>query len=359
MNKFLGKLGLAGMLAFLTANPLSAQYPDTVKIMTYNINAEGHDTGSYSDVATVIKALDPTICGLQKLDSCNKRNKRDVLKFLGEEANMSYTFAVAQPNFQGSPGSYGIGFLSKKDPKSVRRLLIPKGSASEDRAALEIGVTIAGEPVRVIVTHLDYGNATNRTAQLQKIVSWMDSAGPKTVPAVIMADFNAQSTESSMKVLTDAGFVYVKGTNGKILDTSAQQGINHILYRPEARWKVVDAGNPKYAASNRNPVWALMSLLNPVAIKTGNPGTDNHSTRPRVNAGNKEISFVLSSRATVTMRLFDPSGRLSRTFADGKTLEAGAHAFAVQGGGLPKGTYLLESTVNGLKATGKVAVVKY
>jgi endonuclease/exonuclease/phosphatase family metal-dependent hydrolase len=357
MKKVSGRLIVVTAFVALTANSLLAQYVETVKFMTYNINAEGHGSGSYSDIATVLKTINPAICGMQKLDSCNSRNSQYVLKFLGEQTEMNYTFAAAQTNFQGSPGSYGIGFLSRSEPKSVRRLSIPKGSASEDRAALEIGITMGGEPVRVIVTHLDYANATNRTAQIQKIISWIDSGAAKTVPAVIMADFNAAPTENCMTLLTGAGFVFVKTSGGTILDTT--QKINHILYRPEARWKVADAGNPVYtAASNRNPLWALMTLLNPVGSKSGAPANVTHLARPKIAIGDQEIRFNLFSRATVAMRLLAPSGRLVRTFADGRALEAGPQVFALPKKNLTTGMYLLESTINGASSTDKIAVVR-
>jgi endonuclease/exonuclease/phosphatase family metal-dependent hydrolase len=51
----------------------SAQYPPQIRIMTYNINAEKHGDGSYSDIIEVISAINPDICGLQKLDSCNSK----------------------------------------------------------------------------------------------------------------------------------------------------------------------------------------------------------------------------------------------------------------------------------------------
>ena len=116
-----------------------------------------------------------------------------------------------------------------------------------------------GEAVRVIVTHLDPSSASARTPQVKLITAWLDSTGDTSIPAIIMADFNAKSTESSMEVLTDNGFVFVKDDAGDILDTA--QKINHILYRPESRWKVLRTGNPAYSASNRYPLWATLQLL--------------------------------------------------------------------------------------------------
>jgi endonuclease/exonuclease/phosphatase family metal-dependent hydrolase len=302
----------------------NAQYPDTVKIMTYNINAETHTDGDYTDIGDVIKALNPTICGLQKVDSFTVTAAPVyVLKALGSQTGMLYTFSLS---YTKNGGAYGNGFLSDSAPKSVRHLAIPKGGASEDRSALEIGITMAGEKVRVIVTHLDYGSDANRTAQLQQIVPWIDSAG-KTDPVVIMADFNASATAAPMKVLTDAGFVYVKGTNGVILDST--NNINHILYRPENRWKIIDAGNPKYAASNRNPVWAQMKLLNPANNVAYPQRISKSTTESMVTICGQRIFLELARPSRVSMEVFNASGRKIGVLLEERNLGAGSRSFLI------------------------------
>jgi endonuclease/exonuclease/phosphatase family metal-dependent hydrolase len=349
MKKNIDKLYGALVLSLLAAGPLSAQYSDTVKIMTYNINYESNKNTQYEGIITVIKAIDPTIAGLQKLDSCMGTGSIPcyVPKLLGDATSMSYTFVT------GAPTSYGDGFLTKQPPKSVRKIKLTGGSATMARVALEIGVTVAGEPVRVIVTHLDL-TAANRTAEVQQIIAWMDSGGAKTIPAVIMADFNAGPTEDCMTQLTDVGFVFLKTSTGVILDTA--QKINHILYRPENRWKIVDVGNPKYAASNRYPLWALMQLLNPVSSMTKMPAKTGLPASQRLRFNGREIGCNLSERAVVTIRLYDPSGRMVRTLMNGRLLEAGNHSFGVSNIGLTKGMYFLESLVNGSSAVEKIAI---
>jgi endonuclease/exonuclease/phosphatase family metal-dependent hydrolase len=339
-------LGGALSLALLAAGSVSAQYPDTVKIMTYNINYEGNKGTQYEGIVTAIKAIDPTIAGLQKLDSCNNTATKPcyVAQLLGEQTNMSYTWVT------GDPTEYGDGFLTKQPPKSVRKIKLT-GNATYPRAALEIGVTVGGEAVRVFVTHLDISGAATRTSEAQQIISWMDSGGARTIPAVIMADYNAQSTEACMKVLTDAGFVFLKTSTGAILDTA--QKINHLLYRPENRWKVVDVGNPAYSASNRYPLWGLMALQNPTGVAAQKIGTCG-SSAPRISAGGNAISCLLPVRAALTLRLYDPSGRQVAVLAAGKLLEAGKHTFGI--GSLAKGTYFLESAIGGASAIEKVVI---
>ena len=352
MNKLLCTFVGAAALVFFAAVSLSAQYGDTVKIMTFNINYESNKNTQYEGIISAIKEIDPTIAGLQKLDSCMGAGSNPcfVAKLIGDQTNMSYEFVTADPK------NYGNGFLSKHPPKSVRKIKLT-GSAMMPRAALEIGVTVGGEPVRVIVTHLDL-SAANRTSEMKQIISWMDSGGAKTIPAVIMADFNAGPTEDCMKQLTNVGFVFVKTKEGQILDTARNQGINHMLYRPENRWTLIDAGNPKYAASNRNPVWALLALNNPATVKPVKNEQAGRIGCSKVIISNREICCLLPSRAIVSMRLFNPSGRNVRTLVSERMLEAGLHSYIIPGNGLTKGTYFLETILGGKKTFEKIALMK-
>jgi endonuclease/exonuclease/phosphatase family metal-dependent hydrolase len=324
-----------------------AQYPDTVKIMTYNINYESNKNTQYDGIIKVIKEIDPTIAGLQKLDSCmgTISNPCYVAKLIGDQTNMSYEFVTADPQ------SYGNGFLSKQPPKSVRKIKLT-GSATMPRAALEIGVTVGGEPVRVIVTHLDL-SAANRTSEMKQIIAWMDSGGAKTIPAVIMADFNAGPTEDCMTQLTNVGFVFLKTSTGVILDTA--QKINHILYRPENRWSIVGVGNPAYAASNRYPLWANMKLIpsNDVA----SPRTFvNNAARSGILIAGHRIELQLSEPSEVSLGIFALSGKKIALFADKGNLAAGKHAFLIPEGVAQHGMVVVAATINGSMVTKNVFV---
>ncbi|MCK9181835.1 MAG: hypothetical protein M0P13_02995 [Fibrobacteraceae bacterium] len=339
-------------LLFLFAVIAWAEYPDSVKFMTYNINAESHGSGSYRDIAAVINEIKPDINGIQKLDSCNSRNSSYVLEYLGEQTGMNYTFAAAITNYNGSTGSYGIGFLSVEDPLSIRRLSLSSGTSSEKRAALEIGISMAGTPVRVVVTHLDNASASNRTLQLKEIVDWIDSVGSEDDPLVIMADFNAKSTESSMKVLTDAGFVFVKDSNGEIMDTS--QGINHILYRPESKWTVEDVGNPAYSASNRYPLWAILKLT---AASTTIPAKTSLEKSPKISLVDRTLFIQMNTAENISLSLFDLSGNRICSLVQNEKLSTGLHLLDLPLN-LPQGLLLLKGKADGKNFVRTLSIVR-
>lgn len=336
-----------------SAGKMYAQYPAQARIMTYNINAETHTDGDYTDIGDVIKTIKPNICGLQKVDSCSVTAKPVyVLKALGDQAGMVPTFSKS---YAKNGGSYGNGFLSDSTPKSMRHLAIPKGSASEDRSALEIGVTMGGLPARIIVTHLDYGSAANRTTQLQQILTWINEGGPATDPVVIMADFNAQSTESSMKLLTDAGFAYVKTPGGVVLDTA--QKINHILFRPESRWNITAAGNPAYSASNRYPLWADMKLLPPTSLRARN-GDFQKPAATNIFFSGTGLSYNLVAPATVSLLLCDSRGRVVLPLIRCEHQTTGHHVAAMPLPWLPSGRYQGILTVDGQRIAKAIPIVR-
>lgn len=335
----------------------AAQYTADIRVMTYNINAEKHASGSYSDIAQVIKEINSDISGLQKVDSCNSRNSADVLKWIGEKTDRVYSFAPAIKNYQGSTGSYGVGFLTKESPDLIRRLWIEHIDTEQDRAVLEISITMSGEKVRVIVTHLAHEGEAYRTSQIEKIIPWIDSNGT-TTPVIIMADFNATANENSMKLFETAGFSYVKTKNGQILDTTKNQGINHILYRPADRWNVKDAGNPAYTASNRNPVWADLELLNPVTTKWDLAGKCNENQNRFFFIRNGLFQYYLHNDAQISISLYNLSGIKMTDLCKNQFQKNGNHSIELSPDITAAGIFRCVFSVNGRKKTANVAIVK-
>ncbi|HEX3020655.1 MAG TPA: endonuclease/exonuclease/phosphatase family protein [Chitinispirillaceae bacterium] len=337
------------MLCVLTG----AQYTNKIRVMTYNINAEKHSSGSYKDIADVINEIKPDIAGLQKLDSCNSRNSTDVLKWLGEQSAMKTTYAPAIKNYENSGGSYGVGFLSKETPLSVRRLWMEHTTSEQDRAVLQIDINMGTEEVRVIVTHLAHEDPSYRTEQIKKIIKWIDSADTDD-PVIIMADFNAKPTESSMKLFETAGYNYVKGQNGEILDTSAKQGINHIMYRPLYRWNVKNAGNPAYSASNRNPVWADMEVIPKVAVQR-NVSEYRYGSEPyNITSDNKSLWYTLHHPAVVSISFFDFTGRKCTEYVTNQG--SGSHAIPFSRFNLASGNYHCMFCADGVMSNSRVMI---
>lgn len=245
---------------FLLSTSAWAQYPSQVKFLSYNLwgyhNAE--TPGGYDSLAIVINEIDPDVSGHQEVDRVNKRSKRvDVIAYLGDLTGMHSLYAPALKTYQG--GEYGEGLLADHTPLS-HRLFWVEESDGEDRSAIEISISMAGENVRFLTTHLAHENDEFAAHQAKEMVAWIEAGGGVQTPMIILGDFNSRPGDSAMSQYEEAGFVYVRNDEGEILDE-----IDHIMYRPEHRWRVVEAGKPtQYTASDHDPVWAVMELIDPV-----------------------------------------------------------------------------------------------
>ena len=251
-------LRIVAVLSLLTTSAW-AQYPAQVKFLSYNLwgyrNAE--TPGGYDSLAVVINDINPDVSGHQEVDRVNKRSKRiDVIAYLGDLTGMHSLYAPALKEYQD--GEYGEGLLADHPPLS-HRLFWVEEPGGEDRSAVEIDISMGGERVRFLTTHLAHENDEFAAHQAEEMVAWIDEGGGAEIPMVILGDFNSRPGDDAMSQYEDAGFVYVRNDSGEILDE-----IDHIMYRPKDRWHVVEADKPThYTSSDHDPVWAIMQLLDP------------------------------------------------------------------------------------------------
>ncbi|MBT5708251.1 MAG: hypothetical protein HOI66_18210 [Verrucomicrobia bacterium] len=246
------------VLFALTCSNAWAQYPAHVKFLSYNLwgyrNAE--IPGGYDRLASVINELNPDISGHQEVDFKNDRSKGiDVIAYLGKRTKMHPVFAPGLKDYQN--GQYGEGLLSDR-PALKKKLFWIEQPGGEDRSAIEIEITMAGEKVRILTTHLAHEGNDFRARQAKEMVEWINKGGDPKTPMVIMGDFNSRPGDRAMSQYEKAGFEYVRNAKGEILDT-----IDHIMYRPKERWRLIEAGKPThYKSSDHDPVWAILELVN-------------------------------------------------------------------------------------------------
>ena len=65
---------------------------------------------------------------------------------------------------------------------------------NRNRAAVRLSLTVGGQPVHLATTQLDFQDAGNRRAQLDRVQRWMSEVGPRTVVA---GDFNAEPDDEA------------------------------------------------------------------------------------------------------------------------------------------------------------------
>lgn len=158
----------------------------SLALASYNIHRCFGTDGRYAPerTAEVIDALDADVVGLQEVDMRLLVDGRAQLDFLA--ATLSFD-AVAGPNIKGRRGKFGNALLTRWPVRNVRRADLSVRHY-EPRGAIVTELDIAGQVLRVVVTHLGL-NAAERRLQVRHLLSALDDEGCD-VPTIIMGDFN-------------------------------------------------------------------------------------------------------------------------------------------------------------------------
>lgn len=157
-----------------------------LRLLSYNIHrCVGH--GGRQDVtrvAGVIRALEPDVVALQEVENGDAGHPEShQLDYLASATGLR---AVAGPTLRDERGDYGNALLSRLPLRAVRRvdLSVP---GCEPRGALDVELGSAGEPLRVVATHLGLG-AAERRLQLDCLLKLFRDDQPRS--RVLMGDFN-------------------------------------------------------------------------------------------------------------------------------------------------------------------------
>jgi len=198
------------LLAGLAAAPLAgcASMPaghagTDLKLVTFNI---WHNQGDWAArlplLVAAIRAGDADVIGLQEVledaavDLPNQA--RTIADALG---GYSVNFVSTDP--EGAPRRYGNAILSRLPVTDVEsRKLQP---LDDYRTALRVRVTLGGQSVDVVNTHLAWQEdaAAVRARQIADLISMLPQDG---TPLIVMGDFNAVQADAGLAALTGPRF---------------------------------------------------------------------------------------------------------------------------------------------------------
>lgn len=170
----------------------------SLSLASYNIHRCFGTDGRYAPerTAEVIDALDADIVGLQEVDMRLLVDGRAQLDFLA--ATLSFD-AVAGPNIKGRRGKFGNALLTRWPVRTVRRADLSVRHY-EPRGAIVTELDVAGQPLRVVVTHLGLKTAERRL-QVRHLLGALDEGGDD-MPTIIMGDFNEwRPTRGSLRAI--------------------------------------------------------------------------------------------------------------------------------------------------------------
>ena len=168
--------------------------PDTtreISVVTYNIRWR---TGAeLEQIASWIKRRGASLIALQEVDRSKPRtgNKNNA-RALAESTGMYYAWA-APPSRPGSlEEETGVEILSPYPLSDVTRLVLPhKGPGGRSRVALGATIAFRKTKIRVYAVHSETRiPVADKLDQFRAVLDDL-ARQPKTMPAIVMGDFNS------------------------------------------------------------------------------------------------------------------------------------------------------------------------
>jgi len=233
-----------------------------VRVMTYNIHV-GVGMDKQLDlprIAAVINAQHPDLVGLQEVDRGVTRTQGiDEIAELARLTRMDYAYAF---NLRYQGGQYGVAILSRFPIRATDHRLYQNTREAERRGFIRAEVSVSGQTVHFVTTHLDYQYADGRLFESQQLLSALkDVKGP----LIVVGDFNEIPGGSAYRLMryqfedawiesrgTEEGFSYPADKPAKRID--------YIFFRSTDRVRTRRAWIVNTLASDHVPVVADLRI---------------------------------------------------------------------------------------------------
>ena len=160
-------------------NALSAQLgPDVLRIASYNVHG-CRGTDGKKDASRIVRVIEECGCDTVGLQEVDYR-----LDYIAHKLGMA---PVPGLTLVRHDGPFGNALITRRKVLAVRRLGFTY-SGREPRNALDVDIEVAGETVRVIVTHLGLWPAERRY-QVKAILKMLKET-PLSERVVVLGDIN-------------------------------------------------------------------------------------------------------------------------------------------------------------------------
>jgi endonuclease/exonuclease/phosphatase family metal-dependent hydrolase len=217
-----------------------------LRFLTYNVrHGEGVDGWvSNRRIARVIERISPDVVGMNEV--WHIRGLWDQPREIASILDMEHAF---EPNHVRWVHTLGNMIMAREGMlSSTRNLLLPGGI--ERRGALVAEITVEGETVTFVSTHLSLGRRT-RSAQLAFLAENL----PREVPLVLAGDLNCLADELAPL----SGLLHVEQhPPNSFPSVRPRRGLDHFAYSRHWRLDALEAVPSR--ASDHLPVYADLVL---------------------------------------------------------------------------------------------------
>lgn len=230
----------------------------TLRILSYNIH-HGAGTDGRVDlprIARVIRQADPDIVALQEVDQRVRRSGE--VEQTAELARLTGLYGAFGKAIDFQGGEYGQAILSRVRLESTEVHPLPGADGREKRIAFAAALTIDGQALTFVTTHLDHQWKDERLKQIAKLNELFTTVDR---PVILAGDFNAVPESDEWRMLSSA---WHDTTAGRRLQTfpapRPTRQLDSIFFRPEKRFHVLHAeAIDEGVASDHRPVLVILS----------------------------------------------------------------------------------------------------
>ena len=233
---------------------------DTLRVGTYNIHsAKGHEEASSIErIAEVLSTPPLDIIGLQEVagDLLGDGNQARTLAGL---LDLGWLYAPTRKKHFSA--KFGSALLSRYEIKSyeVKPLLWERRDRNgtqvsrSNRNLITVLIEIEGQPVTVMITHLDRGPL--RLEQLSNVIAEFRQHSH----AILMGDLNSNREARPLGELLAAG----EATDAIAVAAAGKDSPKRVDWILTRGFKVVDGGLHPKGVSDHPQLWAELQLIKP------------------------------------------------------------------------------------------------
>jgi endonuclease/exonuclease/phosphatase family metal-dependent hydrolase len=199
-----------------------------IRVATFNIHG-GKGRDGRLDLGRTAELLgDLDIIGLQEVHGADLTEESHVHQAsqLARKLDMPHLFAPTEEQF-GRP-SFGNALLCRLPVRGWMRIPLASSSDRGKRNALLATIELNGQPLRLIVTHIDL--RTDHVGQLGAVIELFRSLEP---PAILMGDLNTTMASRQIReLIEDPGVSWANAApGGKSRDWIIARGLRFVEHQ--------------------------------------------------------------------------------------------------------------------------------